>query len=314
MVRSLLLLCVFAGCAGPRYASIPERPSRPHDFETLTRHWEPVSLPGREKPVVLSWVEKGSGPPLLLVHGLMTSAYSWRYVITALSKQYRVIAVDLPGAGESDAPPELSQDPKAQAELLEAFLAKLGIARAYVVGNSLGGYLTLWWWLSYPERFERLMVIHSPGFPEPRLYAMRAVLHLPGNEALFALITRDAKQFTLDNQHYKDFTLHSKEGIRSYSRWVSIPERRELLRKNLLEAMNPYRMEELPAALAARSPNAPPVRLLWSTQDVLVNPKNGPRYKELLPEAELVWLENTSHFTQVDSPDETVREILRFGN
>lgn len=143
---------------------------------------------------------------------------------------------------------------------------------------------------------------------------MQAMLRLPGNEALFELITRNTRQFTLDNQHYKDFTLHSKEGIRGYSRWVSIPARRELLRRNLLEAMSPFTMAELPTALASRSPSAPPVRLLWSTEDVLVSPKNGPRYQALLPGAELVWLDHTSHFTQVDSPDETVREILRFGD
>lgn len=173
MSRAFLLSLLLLGCAGPRYASIPERPSKPHDFESLPRHWEPVHLPGRESPVVLSYVEKGDGPPLLLVHGLMTSAYSWRYVITQLSARYRVIAVDLPGAGESDAPTDLSQTPQSQADLLEAFLEQLRIQRAYVVGNSLGGYLTLWWWLEHPERFERLMVIHSPGFPEPRLYACR---------------------------------------------------------------------------------------------------------------------------------------------
>ena len=51
----------------------------------------------------------------------------------------------------------------------------------------------------------------------------------------------------------------------------------------------------------------------WAKDDVLVNPAYGKRYQELLPDAELVWLEESSHFTQVDQPARTVEEVLRFG-
>ena len=56
----------------------------------------------------------------------------------------------------------------------------------------------------------------------------------------------------------------------------------------------------------------PPVRLLWAREDVLVPPRFGPKYQKLLPSAELVWFDGASHFLQVDDPDRTVREIMRF--
>ncbi len=299
--------------ASRTYTELPELPPRPHGFARLERRQEAVRLPGRAEPVELSWVGKGAGPPLLLVHGLMTSAYSWRYVIDALAERYRVIAVDLPGAGQSAAPTDLSQSPEAIAGLLDAFLGQLGVERAYVAGSSMGGYVCLWWWLLHPARFERLMVLNAPGFPEARLYALHALLSLPGSAWLLKQVTRHPEQFALDNVHYHDESVKSREETKEYARWLAFDERRALFRRHLLETMDPWTMRRLPAALAARKPGAAPVRLLWARHDVLVSPAFGPRYQALLPEAELVWLDHTSHFLQVDSPEATVREIFRFG-
>lgn len=134
--------------SGRRYTDLPETPPVPHDFFTLPRHQRDVTVDGQ--PLTLSWVEAGSGPPLLLIHGLMTSAYSWRYVAPALAKQYRVIALDLPGAGKSGAPVGLSQSPQSLATVLDAFVGALGLGKVYVVGNSMGGYVSLWWSLARP--------------------------------------------------------------------------------------------------------------------------------------------------------------------
>lgn len=289
-------------------------PSRAHDFFSTPRSRVDVLVPGRSAPVGVSYVERGNGPPLLLVHGLMTSAYSWRSIIGPLSARFRVIAIDLPGAGESDAPGDLAQDPKTTASLLEAFCVALKLPpKIAVVGNSLGGYLCLWWALQNPERFEQLFVIHSPGFPELRLYALRFVTALPGARALFRFLTRDADSFIVKNQHYRDAKLHSVEGCTEYSRWVSDPARREVLFRTLREAMNPFAMREFHRRLAATVSRIP-TRLLWSRQDVLVSPAFGRRYQRALGRecTELIWLEDSSHFTQVDSPEDTVREIVRW--
>jgi pimeloyl-ACP methyl ester carboxylesterase len=285
------------------FTALPELPPKTHSFSTLARHTCEVALDGRP-PFTLSYVEAGAGPPLLLVHGLMTSAYSWRYIIEPLSKQYRVIALDLPGAGQSAAPSDLSQAPARMAEVLAAFIRALELERPYVVGNSLGGYVSLWLTLGQPELVSKLMVMHSPGFPELRLYALRAVLSLPGTAKLFAWYTRNHEQFALDNVHYRDESLKSREETREYSRWIAEPERRELFRRNLHETMNPWTMRTLPAAIAqARAAGKlPPLRLLWSREDPLVSPALGPRYQALLPEAELVGWSSAVTFSRSTRP------------
>lgn len=295
-----------------RYSDLPELPPVPHDFQALPRHARTVTVDGQAVP--LSWVEAGDGPPLLLVHGLMTSAYSWRYVASDLARKYRVIAVDLPGAGQSGAP-DLDQSPQSLARVLDAFVQALGLAKTYVVGNSMGGYVCLWWSLEHPERFERLLIMHSPGFPEPRLYALHAILSLRLSRPLFRWLTRDHEQFALTNVHYRNEALKSREETREYAGWTSSPERLELFRRNLLQTMDPWRMRALPAAIAAQraAGRLVPMRLLWSRADPLVPPKFGPRYQRLLPEAELVWVDDSSHFLHVDTPQAAIAEIVRFG-
>lgn len=305
-----------SACVTRRYTELPELPPVPHDFNSLPRHSRGVTIEGRHQPVVLSWVEAGDGPPLLLIHGLMTSAYSWRYVASRLAKKYRVIALDLPGAGKSAAPLDLSQSPLSLAALLDGFVNALGLKKTYVVGNSMGGYVALWWSLTHPDRFERLLIMHSPGFPELRLYALHAILTSGLSKPLFRWLTRNHEQWALDNVHYRNETLKSREETREYARWTTTPERLEIFRRNLLETMDPWTMRGLPATVAAQraAGKLVPLRLLWSRADPLVPPAFGPRYQQLLPEAELVWLGDTSHFMHVDTPDAALAEILRYGD
>ena len=304
-------LLAVVGCASKKYTELPDVPPKPHDFFALERAYATVPMEGRA-PVKLSYVKAGSGPPLLLVHGLLTSAYSWRYVISPLAEKYTVVAVDLPGAGKSDGPADLEESPQVLGELLDGFVRQLGFEKVYVVGNSMGGYVTLWWAIAHPERFERLFIIHSPGFPETRLYAMHALLWFEASKGLLATLTRNPEQFALDNCHYYDMSLISREQTREYGRQLADPDRRECFRRNLLETMDPWTMRQLPEAVAGVQGRLPPVKLLWAREDALVSPKFGPRYQELLPGSELVWLEESSHFTQVDSPARTIEEIVKF--
>lgn len=85
------------------------------------------------------WAEKGEGSPLVLVHGLHSSVYTWRYNFESLALHFRVLAVDLPGFGLSDRPEGFPWDVGQYAVFLESFLASEGIELPMIVGHSLGG-------------------------------------------------------------------------------------------------------------------------------------------------------------------------------
>jgi 3-oxoadipate enol-lactonase len=115
--------------------------------------------------IVLAYEDQGSGQPLVLLHGLCGSSAYWEKVLPSLSEQYRVIAPDLRGHGQSgisDEPYPMELMAHDIAELLE----KLHIPQAILFGHSLGGYVTLAFAEQYPEKLHALSLIHSSGFPD----------------------------------------------------------------------------------------------------------------------------------------------------
>ena len=104
----------------------------------------------------LSVMEAGLGPPLLALHGLGGTKGSFLPTVAALAPQFRVIAVDLPGFGDSDKPIGARYDPRFFAAAAIDLLDALGLDRAHVIGNSLGGRIALEIGFRHPERVGRL--------------------------------------------------------------------------------------------------------------------------------------------------------------
>jgi pimeloyl-ACP methyl ester carboxylesterase len=109
-------------------------------------------------PAPLAYDEAGRGPAVLLVHGLAGGRRAWRAQMPALAERYRVIAIDIPGHGDSPAPrPDFTLRDVVAA--LVGQLDRLGIARAAVVGHSLGGVLAQQLTLDYPDRVWALALV-----------------------------------------------------------------------------------------------------------------------------------------------------------
>jgi pimeloyl-ACP methyl ester carboxylesterase len=107
----------------------------------------------------LSTVEAGSGPPLIAIHGLGATKGSFLPTVWALSGRYRVIAVDLPGFGDSDKPVGASYDARYFARAVVDLLDALELDRAHLIGNSLGGRIAIEVGLRHPERVGRLALL-----------------------------------------------------------------------------------------------------------------------------------------------------------
>ncbi len=132
------------------------------------RNYEDVDLEATAAIGSLAWLDnvrvhyldQGSGPPLVLLHGLGSSTYSFRHNLPALSSRFRVVAPDMPGYGLSSRDvPDLSLT--AQARYLASFLDQLGIERASIAGHSMGGSVAQRFALMWPDRVDRLVLIAS---------------------------------------------------------------------------------------------------------------------------------------------------------
>ena len=121
--------------------------------------------------VRLHYVERGSGEPIVLLHGngSMIQDFTLSGVMDALAQQHRVIAFDRPGFGYTSRPAGQIWDQEAQAKLLKSAFDQLGIKRPVLVGHSWGTMVATAFALAYPQSVARLVLMSGYYFPTPRL-------------------------------------------------------------------------------------------------------------------------------------------------
>lgn len=266
---------------------------------------------GARRSVVVRHKVTGAGPPLVLVHGLMTSSYSWRYVLEPLGRRYRVYAPDLVGAGASDKPLDLRYSVDNVARFLSAYLRTVAKEPVYLVGNSLGGLYSLRA-LMHDERLARRFVLmHAPGYPMLRTRLLSTVLPAAG-ELVARVAYRFPKQFVANNVHYARKDMMSEEECAEYGRLFETLEGARVFAKILEESLNPREHAAIIRELRTRGTPPCPVKALYARKDAMVPPAFGSRYHADIPGSQLVWMDDASHFLHVDAPERTVAEITSF--
>jgi pimeloyl-ACP methyl ester carboxylesterase len=130
----------------------------------------------------------GSGPNLVLIHGMINSSRHWEEVAKRLAGSYRVIAPDLIGHGDA-ATPRGDYSLGAHAASIRDLLTTIGVERATIVGHSLGGGVAMQFFYQFPQRTERLVLISSGGLGDGVSPLLRGAA-LPGSAALLRLATR----------------------------------------------------------------------------------------------------------------------------
>jgi pimeloyl-ACP methyl ester carboxylesterase len=247
----------------------------------------------------------------------MTTSYSWRYVLEPLGAHFRLLVPDLPGCGRSEVAPSGAYSPADLAAWIGDFQRALDIDGCAAIGNSMGGYLCMRHALASPGAFSRLVNIHSPAFPDYRLDLLGGLMRLPGTRRLTAyLARRDPLRWAHRNVHYHDETLKSLEEAHAYGDPLATAEGSRAFACYLAETMSPAGLRAFVGDLSKRRRRDErfpvPLMLLYSRLDPLVSPGNGERLHALVPDARMVWLEDSSHFAHVDSPERVVAEVLPF--
>lgn len=130
----------------------------------------------------------GSGPTVVLIHGMLNSSRHWERVALKLAETHHVVAPDLIGHGDA-ATPRGDYSLGAHAASIRDLLAAIGIDRATIVGHSLGGGVAMQFFYQFPQRTERLVLISSGGLGQEVSPLLRGAA-LPGASALLRLATR----------------------------------------------------------------------------------------------------------------------------
>jgi len=255
----------------------------------------------------IAYRDAGAGETLLLIHGMAGSSATWRAVIPELAKRYRVVAPDLLGHGES-AKPRGDYSLGAFAAWLRDLLDELGIRRATVVGQSLGGGVAMQFTYQHRDYCERLVLISSGGLG-PDLNWILRILSAPGAELVLPVV---APQPVLSLGNKLGSWLASA-GVKSpragemWSAYCSLsdrPTRQAFLRT--LRSVVDYRGQAVSALGKIHVSYGLPTLLIWGEQDRIIPVAHGYAAHEAVPGSRLEVLAGVGHFPHVEAPTAVV--------
>jgi pimeloyl-ACP methyl ester carboxylesterase len=252
----------------------------------------------------MNHIRRGAGRPLLLIHGLGGSWRTWTNILDALAAEREVIAIDLPGHGETPPlPGEMSMETLAEA--IASWLAERDLTGIDVVGNSMGARLALelarrrvvgatvaldpgGFWKGWERGFFYATVAASIRLVRLLQPLMPRLTGNPvGRALLFAQLSA------------RPWRVPAELALTELRTFAASPSFDELTRRL---AFGP------PQRGAATTPG--PVVIGWGTRDRLTLPRQAERALERFPAARLHWFEGSGHYTHWDAPAEAVRLIL----
>lgn len=294
------------------FDQVPDQPRVPHRWGEATRRDLTIRTEELgELRIAVRELGPATAPPLLLVHGMGTAGYSWRYALAPLAQRFRLVVPDMPGAGDSDHP-DVYLGPDVMARALLAIIAALGIRGAPVIANSMGGYLAMRAALLDPGAMSRLVNLHSPGVPTLKMTALRWVLRLlPSWQVLNWLIGRNPELWVHKNVHYFDEELKSREEHREYARPLRDVAGRRTYYRQLRDTLDTRDMKQFVTALR-EAPFPIPLLLVYAPSDPIVPAEIGDRLRALIPQAQFVRLATGSHFAHVDAVPDFVAAVMPF--
>ncbi|MBN1882023.1 MAG: alpha/beta hydrolase [Deltaproteobacteria bacterium] len=214
--------------------------------------------------------DQGKGDVLILVHGFSSNVYTWRLNVDALSEEFRVIALDLPGFGYTDNPKDFDYTHEGYSRFLVDFMDAMDIDTATLAGNSMGGGVVLTTALLFPERVDGLILVDSVGYPEQedeeKVFLPFLLMGVPGaGEVLMSLSYRSVLEESLKGGVYYDNSFVTEEMVEYYYNVY----RMENGRKAPLWVMR--NMMDIPPIGSERiSEVSAPTLIIWGEEDNLI--------------------------------------------
>jgi pimeloyl-ACP methyl ester carboxylesterase len=256
-------------------------------------------------------IEIGSGPPLLLIHGL-SCWQSWLENICFFAGDHRVIAMDLPGFGAT-APPVESVSISGYAHMLNGLCEALGVERAVVVGNSMGGFIGAELAIRFPARVERLCLAPAIGLDMEHVRAERRKLgNLVENILFFALAwlalhsDMPARRPRLRERLLPLVVAHperlSGELILQVMRATGKPTGF----KPALDAMTRYPIRDRLGEIVC------PTLIIWGEEDRLVPVSDASELEWLIPNSRKLIYEDTGHLPMLERPARFNADVRAF--
>jgi pimeloyl-ACP methyl ester carboxylesterase len=254
----------------------------------------------------------GSGPVVVFVHGLSGCWQNWLENIVQFARDHRVIAVDLPGFGQSEMPAE-EISISGYADTLDALFTELGIDSARIVGSSMGGFIGAELAIRNPARVERLVLVAAAGLSIEtiRTQRERGMRHLAENIAFFYIGWLASRSTTVARRRRLRGALLMLVAAHPYQ----LPPALTIEQvagsgkpgfSDALEAMCRYpirdRLEQIEC----------PTLIVWGDKDRLVPVRDASVFEELMPDSRKVIYTDTGHLPMLERPARFNADVLAF--
>jgi pimeloyl-ACP methyl ester carboxylesterase len=256
----------------------------------------------------------GSGPAIVLVHGITSTSATWEQVMPYLATRFTVIAPDLIGHGES-AKPRGDYSLGAYASGVRDLMVTLGHESATFVGHSLGGGVVMQLAYQFPERCERLVLVDSGGLGREVSLLLRAAT-LPLSEVVLQLL---ASTRVLDAGRSVG-RLFGRLGIRAGTDMGELarghasledPEARAAFVHTLRTIVDPSGQRVSATDRLYLAENIP-FMLVWGARDSIIPVDHGRSAHELVPSSRFELFEEAGHFPHLDEPQRFLDVLLDF--
>jgi pimeloyl-ACP methyl ester carboxylesterase len=268
-----------------------------------------MTLHGR----TVTYAEAGSGPVLLLIHGMAGTLENWQEVIEPLARHHTVIAPDLPGHGTS-APGGGDYSLGALAAGLRDLLIALGRDRATLVGHSLGGGIAMQFSYQFPEMTERLVLVSSGGLGSEVSRVLRAAA-LPGANLFIAATAGPGR--TAGSAVARGLAavgLRPNADVAEVARgYASLadPDRRAAFLATL-RAVVSTNGQRVHAGDRLYLAEGVPVLIIWGEHDPMIPVHHGEQAHQAIPGSRLEIFDRVGHLPQLEAPGRFVAALERF--
>jgi pimeloyl-ACP methyl ester carboxylesterase len=259
-----------------------------------------------------AFLRAGSGPVLLLVHGIGDSSRAWRDLIPGLARDHTVIAPDLLGHGRSDKP-RADYSVAAYANGMRDLLGVLGVDRVTIVGHSLGGGVAMQFAYQYPERVERLVLVSTGGVGRDVNPALR-LASVPGADALLHLLRLPTTRLAARAGAVAvrrlpiDLRFDVDDLMRIFDALPDATARAAVVRT--LRAVVDWRGQVVTMLDRCYLARGMPTLLVWGAHDTILPVEHAHVAHAALPGSRLEIFEDSGHFPHHSEPARFI-EVLR---
>jgi pimeloyl-ACP methyl ester carboxylesterase len=272
--------------------------------------YEEVELHGHR----VGFQAAGSGPLVVLLHGITSTSDAWRDVMPRLAERYTVVAPDMIGHGRS-AKPRGDYSLGAYAAGVRDLLALLGFERANLVGHSFGGGIAMQFAYLFPEYVERMALISSGGLGREVHPLLRAAV-LPGSEWVLPLLAREWSVKAGDAVRSVAGRLGLEAGpdLAEFARgYASLTEdgASDAFIHTMRSVIDPdgQRVSALDRLYLA---DQLPTMFIWGSNDPVIPVEHGRNAHRIVEHSHYVEIEGSGHWPMLDQPDRIIRELTSF--